>query len=59
MVPCKGAEIRYQHSVLAFTDCEDGALLDVTDENQQAIKLKGALSLMPVVLAEYYLAYLI
>ncbi|KPM77359.1 MULTISPECIES: NAD(P)/FAD-dependent oxidoreductase [Pseudoalteromonas] len=37
----QGAEIRYQHSVLAFTDCEDGALLDVTDENQQGYQIKG------------------
>jgi flavin-dependent dehydrogenase len=37
----QGAEIRYQHSVLAFTDCEDGALLEVTDENQQRYQIKG------------------
>ena len=37
----QGAEIRYQHSVLAFTNCEDGALLDVTDENQQGYQIKG------------------
>ncbi|KPW00363.1 NAD(P)/FAD-dependent oxidoreductase [Pseudoalteromonas sp. P1-8] len=37
----QGAEIRYQHSVLAFTNCEDGALLDVTDENQQRYQIKG------------------
>ncbi len=37
----QGAEIRYQHSVFAYTDCEDGALLDVTDENQQRYQIKG------------------
>jgi len=37
----QGAEIRYKHSVLAFTDCEDGALLDVMDENQQGYQIKG------------------
>ena len=37
----QGAEIRYQHNVLAFTECEDGALLDVTDENQQRYQIKG------------------
>ncbi|MCQ8880402.1 tryptophan 7-halogenase [Pseudoalteromonas shioyasakiensis] len=37
----QGAEIRYQHNVFAYTDCEDGALLDVTDENQQRYQIKG------------------
>lgn len=37
----QGAEIRYQHSVSAYTDCEDGALLSVIDENQQRYQIKG------------------